>query len=108
MKMPRFIDAANSNAGELYVALDDGSIRARLPPSGAQFQHLPPSQRPGWVWTKIAAPAGVKARQVIPGPVGTLLIITTDGRMFERTRDPMFQGHIVEPFIWKEVELEDV
>jgi hypothetical protein len=101
--MSRIVDVCLSKEGRMTILTADGSIRAQVQPSGTEHQGMPVHLRPSFEWKELDGPP-VKPTRLFGGVQGRLCVLGTDDRLYERKRDPRFQGNLVEPFLWVEVE----
>jgi hypothetical protein len=101
--MTRLTSAVSTTAGDILAIGEDGAIYTRLPPTGVQYQGLPPGQRPTHEWQRIEPPAGVTPKALLPDPHhGLGYLLGTDGHLYERrqNRNDMLR----QSFVWHEIE----
>lgn len=100
--MARTVDFAYSADGRLCVLRDDGSLLFQDPNIGTDWQHVPASARPQFVWRKVAAPPVPAVKVRIDGR-GLLAVLGNDGQLYQQTRT---RG-MIEAYVWQLVEVSD-
>jgi hypothetical protein len=99
----RVVDFTVSIEQWLFVLTAAGEILKREPPNDILHMHMPPSQRPEWVFTKIEGPEGVTPKRIIAAQMFDLHCIGDDGKLYRRQRD--LKSMTGEKWRWHEVDL---
>jgi len=95
----KIVDFTTSVEGKLAILTSAGIIYSRDLPNSFEWQHLPESARPEFVWNEIPGPGG-RVTRIIAGSQFDLHAIA-DGKLWRRVRD--LNSMIGERFRWVEV-----
>jgi hypothetical protein len=89
--------------GKLYVVDTQGRLFVQDAP-GHEFNGLPQSQRPAFVWREFPTPEGLPITKIATGPAGAMCVLA-GSKLYAWQRDSAFNPRVVDPHCWQEMEL---